>query len=45
MKEYVEVNRKLDGIFDIVREGVTSGDDRERAASVVRPFAEAGITW
>ncbi len=24
---------------------MTPGDDPERAASVVRPFAEAGITW
>ena len=45
IKEYVEENRASDGPFDIVWEGRTAGDDPERAASVVRPFAEAGITW
>jgi alkanesulfonate monooxygenase SsuD/methylene tetrahydromethanopterin reductase-like flavin-dependent oxidoreductase (luciferase family) len=45
MKAYVEENR--DGVepFDIVWEGVTPGEDPDRAARVVRPFAEAGITW
>jgi alkanesulfonate monooxygenase SsuD/methylene tetrahydromethanopterin reductase-like flavin-dependent oxidoreductase (luciferase family) len=43
MKRYVEENRG--GPFDIVREGETPGDDGERAASAVRPYAEAGITW
>jgi alkanesulfonate monooxygenase SsuD/methylene tetrahydromethanopterin reductase-like flavin-dependent oxidoreductase (luciferase family) len=45
MKEYVEENKEMDGTFDIVWEGVTPGDDPERAASMVRPFAEAGATW
>jgi alkanesulfonate monooxygenase SsuD/methylene tetrahydromethanopterin reductase-like flavin-dependent oxidoreductase (luciferase family) len=45
MKEYVEENRKTDAAFDIVWEGETPGDDPERAASMVRPFAEAGVTW
>jgi alkanesulfonate monooxygenase SsuD/methylene tetrahydromethanopterin reductase-like flavin-dependent oxidoreductase (luciferase family) len=45
IKEYVEESRGADGAFDIVWEGVTPGDDPERAASVVRPFAEAGATW
>ena len=45
MREYVEENRETDGAFDIVWEGETPGDDPEGAARVVRPFAEAGITW
>jgi alkanesulfonate monooxygenase SsuD/methylene tetrahydromethanopterin reductase-like flavin-dependent oxidoreductase (luciferase family) len=45
MKAYIEENRETNGPFDIVWEGVTPGDDPERAARVVRPFAEAGITW
>jgi len=45
MREYVEENREADGAFDIVWEGVTPGEDPDRAASVVRPFAEAGVTW
>ena len=45
IKDYVEENREMDGAFDIVWEGRTPGDDPERAASVVRTFAEAGITW
>jgi alkanesulfonate monooxygenase SsuD/methylene tetrahydromethanopterin reductase-like flavin-dependent oxidoreductase (luciferase family) len=45
IKIYAEENRPQDAPFDIVWEGQTSGDDREQAARVVRPFAEAGITW
>jgi alkanesulfonate monooxygenase SsuD/methylene tetrahydromethanopterin reductase-like flavin-dependent oxidoreductase (luciferase family) len=45
MKEYVEENRSQDTPFDIVWEGQTPGDDPGRAAQVVRPFAEAGVTW
>ena len=45
MKEYVEENRETGGVFDIVWEGQTPGDDPERAEWVVRPFVEAGITW
>jgi alkanesulfonate monooxygenase SsuD/methylene tetrahydromethanopterin reductase-like flavin-dependent oxidoreductase (luciferase family) len=45
MREYVEENRETDGAFDIAWEGETPGDDPEGAVRVVRPFAEAGITW
>lgn len=45
MKAYVEENRPEATPFDIVWEGQTPGDDPERAAQVVRPFADAGITW
>ena len=31
--------------FEIVWEGETPGDDPASAASVVRPYAEAGATW
>jgi hypothetical protein len=26
-------------------EGETSGDDQQRAAAIVRPWAAAGVTW
>ena len=42
IKEYVKENKGADDTFDIVWEGMTPGDDPERAASVVRPLAEAG---
>jgi alkanesulfonate monooxygenase SsuD/methylene tetrahydromethanopterin reductase-like flavin-dependent oxidoreductase (luciferase family) len=45
MKDYVEENRGAGTAFDIVWEGQTPGDDPGRAASMVRPFAEAGATW
>lgn len=45
MRGYVEENRAGEEPFDIVMEGVTPGDDLEKAASIVRPFAEAGATW
>lgn len=31
--------------FDIVMEGETPGGDDERAAAIIRPLAEAGLTW
>jgi alkanesulfonate monooxygenase SsuD/methylene tetrahydromethanopterin reductase-like flavin-dependent oxidoreductase (luciferase family) len=45
MRAYVEENRSAKTPFDIVWEGQTPGDDSEQAASIVRPFAEAGATW
>jgi alkanesulfonate monooxygenase SsuD/methylene tetrahydromethanopterin reductase-like flavin-dependent oxidoreductase (luciferase family) len=45
MKAFIESNRTQTTPFDIVIEGETPGDDRERAASIVRPWAEAGATW
>ena len=45
MKDYVESNRTETTPFDIVMEGETPGDDRARAADMVRPWAEAGATW
>ncbi|WP_188741575.1 LLM class flavin-dependent oxidoreductase [Agromyces bauzanensis] len=31
--------------FDIIQEGTTSGTDAEADAAVVRPWADAGVTW
>ena len=31
--------------FEIVLEGETPGGDRARAVTIVRPFAQAGLTW
>ena len=31
--------------FDVTQEGTTSGIDRVADAAVVRPWAEAGVTW
>ena len=45
MRAYVEEHRKGDAPYDIVWEGVTPGDDPERASEILRPFAEAGATW
>ncbi len=45
MKAYIDENRTLTTPFDIVMEGETPGDDGEKAASIVRPLAEAGVTW
>jgi hypothetical protein len=42
MRAYVEEYKEADGTFDIVWEGVTPGDDPERAVSMVLPLAEAG---
>jgi alkanesulfonate monooxygenase SsuD/methylene tetrahydromethanopterin reductase-like flavin-dependent oxidoreductase (luciferase family) len=45
IKAYARANRDDATPFDIVWEGQTPGQDPERAASIVRPYAEAGATW
>ena len=45
MKLYIAAQRSADTLFDIVFEGETPGDNPEQAASIVRPHAEAGVTW
>jgi alkanesulfonate monooxygenase SsuD/methylene tetrahydromethanopterin reductase-like flavin-dependent oxidoreductase (luciferase family) len=45
VKAYVEEKRDETTPFDIVWEGQTPGEDPGRAASIVRPYAEAGATW
>jgi alkanesulfonate monooxygenase SsuD/methylene tetrahydromethanopterin reductase-like flavin-dependent oxidoreductase (luciferase family) len=45
IKEYVGENRAETTPFDIVWEGQTPGEDPGQAASIVRPYAEAGATW
>jgi alkanesulfonate monooxygenase SsuD/methylene tetrahydromethanopterin reductase-like flavin-dependent oxidoreductase (luciferase family) len=45
MAAYVATHRTLTTSFDIVVEGRTPGDDPEKAAAQVRPWAEAGATW
>ncbi len=42
---FVRANRTGSTPFDVVMEGETPGDDRERAAAIVRSWAEAGVTW
>jgi alkanesulfonate monooxygenase SsuD/methylene tetrahydromethanopterin reductase-like flavin-dependent oxidoreductase (luciferase family) len=44
MRAYVEAQRKGQGPYDIVVEGVTPGDPQQ-AGAIVRPWAEAGATW
>lgn len=45
MKAFIEGERGRGAPFAIITEGETPGDDRERAAAIVRPYAEAGATW
>lgn len=45
MLAYVAERRTATTPFDMVYEGETPGDDPARAAEIVRPFVEAGITW
>jgi hypothetical protein len=45
MKAFVEQHRSQPTPFDIVMEGETPGDDPEKAAATLRPWAEAGATW
>ena len=41
----IAANRAETTPFDIVIEGETPGDNRERAGALVRPWVEAGATW
>src|SRR5712691_6419591 len=45
MKAYVTEHRAQSTPFDIVYEGETPGDNHAQASDIVRPYAEAGITW
>jgi Luciferase-like monooxygenase len=45
MKAYIDEQRTATTPFDIVWEGRTPGNDRDRAAAIVRPWADAGATW
>lgn len=45
MSAFIEANRAETTPFDIIMEGQTPGDDAEKAAAIVRPWAEAGVTW
>lgn len=45
MKTYIEEHRTSDTPFDIVWEGRTPGEDREKGAAIVRKWQEAGATW
>ncbi len=45
MKSYIDEHRTSTTPFDIIMEGETPGDDAEKAASIIRPLAESGVTW
>jgi hypothetical protein len=45
MKAYIDEHREGEGTFDIVTEGETPGDGPDEAAAIIRPLAEAGLTW
>ncbi|HLX58047.1 MAG TPA: LLM class flavin-dependent oxidoreductase [Ktedonobacteraceae bacterium] len=45
MKLYIDEQRTLTTPYDIVIENETPGDDAEKAAAVIHPLAEAGMTW
>jgi len=45
MKQYIETHRTETTPFDIVFQGDTPGDNPVKAAEIIRPWAEAGITW
>ena len=45
MKAFIAERRSETTSFDIVWEGETPGDDREKGVSIVRPLAEVGVTW
>ncbi|GCE15016.1 LLM class flavin-dependent oxidoreductase [Tengunoibacter tsumagoiensis] len=44
-KALVENQRLSPMPFDIITEAETPGDDPERAAAIIAPYAKAGVTW
>lgn len=42
---YTKAQRTVDGPFDIVMSGRTSGKDAAKAREHVAPYVEAGLTW
>jgi alkanesulfonate monooxygenase SsuD/methylene tetrahydromethanopterin reductase-like flavin-dependent oxidoreductase (luciferase family) len=42
---YVQTYRTSSEPFDAVHSGATPGDDPAQAAALVKPYAEAGVTW
>lgn len=45
MRAFIVEQRQETTPFDIVMEGETPGDHLARAAEIIGPFVEAGITW
>ena len=45
MKAFIDKHRTATTQFDIVWEGETPAEDHEQAISIVRPWADAGVTW
>ncbi len=45
MRAYVTAKRSTTSPFDIIVEGRTPGADPDRAAEIVRGWANAGATW
>lgn len=45
IRDYITANRTVATPYDIVVEGRTPGDDPDRAAEIVRGWADAGATW
>jgi hypothetical protein len=45
IKAFIDEHHAQKSPFDIVMEGQTPGVDPDKAASIIRPWAEAGATW
>jgi hypothetical protein len=45
IKDFVDNNRQLDSLFDIIVENTSPGENRSVATAKVRPWLEAGATW
>jgi hypothetical protein len=45
MRTWIEAHRVETTPFDIIVEGATPGDDPQKAAAAIGPYAAAGATW
>lgn len=45
MKTFISKSRGTTTTYDIVMEGHSSGDDRDKAAKKIGPYSKAGVTW
>lgn len=45
MTAWIRAKREATTPFDIIKEGTTPADDPAKATAIVRPWADAGVTW
>lgn len=45
IKAFIDANRSPESPLDIIMEGQTPGNDPQAAEEIIKPYAQAGVTW